>query len=192
MATLQLKTGLGASIERQYEALSSRDQKLVVGLLAFFVLVGLGGLLFFLNGALDDKADRVRSAKATYQTVERLEGEYVQATSLFASQESRLQQYASRPVSAWIEDLATEHAIIEQLRSVNEVGQEVVGDLVSTDYSVEFKRAEQESLYRFLYDLETNDFPAQVRQADFKVAFVKKERKMDLRLDLTVLSLAEL
>ena len=55
---------------------------------------------------------------------------------------------------------------------------------------VEIKRAPQETLFRFLRDLETSGFPARVETANFKVVTVHgKEKAMDLTLEIVVLSL---
>ena len=191
MATLPVRSGPMAFVERQLEMLSPRDRKLLVGLLLFFALVFVGGFWYVLNGLLDDKASRVRDAKAAFAVIQQLETEYQQASARFESQKDRLREPKDKPVTAWVEELASKHGITEQLRAVNQQQSEVVGDVARTRYKVEIKRAAQEPLYRFLYELETSQYPAKVEQANFKVAYVKKEKFMDLTLELIVLSLAE-
>ena len=190
MATIEVRTGPTAYIEQQLEMLSPRDRRLLVGLVLFFALVFVGGYWYLLNGWLESKADRVREARQSLLTVQALDQEYQQHKATFEAQESRLREYGRQPVAAWIEELATRHGIIEQLRSVNEAASEPVSDVVKrTTYKVEIKRAPQKELYEFLTEMETSPFPASVEQSVFNVSFYKKEKFMDLSLDVTVLSL---
>jgi hypothetical protein len=191
MPTLPIQTGPMAFVERQLEALSARDRKLLVGLFVFGGVILIGGLWYFLHGILDDKASRVRDAKSRYAEMQVMQLEYRQAAATLAAQESRLRQYQKQPVTAYIEQVATKHGIVEQLRNVSQQGSETVGRLVQTRYSVDIKKAPQENLMRFLYELETSGFPASVEQADFKVSFVKRDKFLDLSLDLVVTSLGE-
>jgi cell division protein FtsB len=191
MATLSVRTGAYAAIERQLEMLSPRDRRLLVGLVIFFVVVLTGGFWYLLHGALETKASRVKAAKETHANVIALEQEYQKADAQFTAQKDRLEQYAKQPVTAYIEELAQKHTLNEALTKVNQNTSETVGDIVQTRYTVELKKAPQEPLYRFLYELETSGFPARVEAANFKVVTVKKERQLDLNLDIIVLSLAE-
>jgi type II secretory pathway component PulM len=191
MATLSVNTGALATLERQLEALSPRDRKLLVGLVLFAVLLGTAGFWYLLHGLLEDKASRVRDAKDSFAAVVALEQEYREADARFVAQKDRLQEYGKQPVTAYIEELAQKHGLNESLTRVNQNASETIGDIVQTRYTVELKKAQQEPLYRFLYDLETSGFPARVEQASFKVVVVRKERQMDLNLDITVLSLAQ-
>ncbi|MEQ1501481.1 MAG: type II secretion system protein GspM [Myxococcota bacterium] len=191
MATVSVRTGPMAVVERQLEALSPRDRKLLVGLVLFAVIFGAGGFWWLLHGMLADKASRVRTAKDTYAQVQQLEQEYRAADARFSAQKSRLEQYADQPVSAWIEDLADKHELKQSLSAVQQTTAEQVGDILSTRYTIELKHAPQEPLYRFLYELETSGFPARVEQSNFKVTTVKKEKTMDVSLDVVVLSLGE-
>lgn len=188
MSTVNVRTGPFAAVERQLDALSPRDRKLLVGLVLFMMLVFVGIVLWGLNSLLDDKASRVRTAKESYATVLELDADFQRAAAAFATHEDRLRQYSHQPVTAWVEDLAKKHGVDTALSAVREKNAEEVGDLVQTRYTVEIKKSPQEPLYRFLYDLETSPFPARVEQATFKVATVKKERLLDLTLEIVVLS----
>lgn len=191
MAELKVRTGPVAYVEQQLEMLSPRDRRLLVGLVLFFSVMLVGGYWYMLNGLLDDKAARVRDAKESLLLVQQLDSEYRQHKGTFEAQESRLREYGQQPVAAWIEELATEHGIIEQLRQVKESASEPVSDVVKrTTYKVEIKRAPQKELYEFLHALETSPFPASVEESVFKTAFYKKEKFLDLTMNLTVLSLS--
>ncbi|MBX2796250.1 MAG: type II secretion system protein M [Myxococcales bacterium] len=193
MATIEVRTGPLAAIEQQLEMLSPRDRKLLVGLVLFFAVVFVGGYWYLLNDLLNDKASRVREAKESLVMIQALDAEHKEHSARFAAQESRLREHSKQRVQPWVEDLATKHSITgKQLNSVSSQSSEPVSDVIErTTYKVELKRVPQEALYRFLYDLETSSFPASIEQADFKVAYYKKEKLMDLTLQLTVLKLVE-
>lgn len=191
MATIQVRTGLTATIEQQLEMLSPRDRKLLVGLVLFLAAAFIGGYWYVLNGLLDDKASQVREAKSALMIVQQLDSEYRQHSAQFEKQKGRLQEHSNTSTSSWIEALATEHGIIEQLRAVNELTVEPLSDVMKREtFRVDLKRVPQEPLYRFLYALETDSYPASVESATFKVTHYKKEKFMDLTLELAVLSLA--
>lgn len=181
-----------AFAERQLEALSPRDRRLLLGLLTFGVVVGLGLLWWTLYGVLDDKASRVRTARENLETAKLYQAEYQTAAASLAAQESRLRQYQGKRVSAHIEEIAGKRGVSDNLRAVNENGAEVVGNIKQTKYSVELKDLEHQDAIGFLYELETSGFPASVNHADFKA---KKKRDggstLDLSLELVVFSLAE-
>ncbi|MEN0062653.1 MAG: hypothetical protein AAGA48_10920 [Myxococcota bacterium] len=192
MATIEVQTGPLAAVERQLELLSPRDRILLVGLVLFVTALLVGGYWYLLYGMLEGRAADVRNANDTLVVVQGLKTELDDHQTRFAAQEDRIRNNSNRPVSAWIEELANRHSLSEQLRKVDEMQSESLSDEMSrTHYKVEVRRAPQEELYRFLYDLETSPFPASVAEAKFKVIFRNKEKFMDLTLDLEVLKLQE-
>jgi hypothetical protein len=190
MPTLSMRSGPVAAIERQLEVLSPRDRKLLVGLVLSAVILATLGFWWLLHGVLETKASRVRAAKETFASVTALEQDYVAADAQFAAQKDRLDEYSKQPVTAWIEELALKHELNTFVTSVRPSTSETIGDIVQTRYTVELKKAPQEPLYRFLHDMETSGFPARVKEAAFKVVTVKKEKQLDLQLEIDVLSLA--
>lgn len=191
MATLGARANLRLppAVEQQLEALSPRDRRLLVGLVLFLLFVITGGFWYMLHSTLQDKASRVAIAKESYARIQKLEAEYRTADGQFQSQKGRLEQAQRQPVTTWVEDLANRHQLRDALSAVRETSREQVGDIQQVRYTVEMKRAQQEPLYRFLYELETSGFPAKVETASFRVASVREEKQMDLTLDIMVLSL---
>lgn len=179
-------------IERQIESLSPRDRRLLFGLFTFGTLVGVSLLSWTLYGLLDDKASRVRTARDNLATARLYQAEYQTAAADLAAQESRLREFEDKRLSAHLEELASKRGVTENLRSVNESGSEVVGNLKQTRYAVELKDLEHVDAIGFLYELETSGYPVSVDQAEFRA---KKARdgasKLDLSLELLVFSLAE-
>lgn len=191
MATLTLRTGPLAAVDRLLETLSPRDRRLFVGLVLFVVALLVFGFWWLLHGLLESEASRVREAKDDLIKIQVLSTEHSEAQARFDAQRDRLAEAASKPVSAFVEELATEHGLNQALSAVRQQQVEEIGDVVQTRYTVELKKAMQEPLYRFLYALETSGYPARVEQASFRTAFVKGEKLMDLTLELIVLSVRE-
>lgn len=192
MATIEVQTGPLAAVERQLELLTPRDRMLLVGLVLFGTVLLVGGYWYLLYGMLERRAEQVREANDTLVVVQTLKTELDEHRDAFAAQEERIRTNSNRPVSAWIEDLANQHSLSEQLRKVDELTSESLSDTMKrTHYKVEIQRAPQEELWRFLYDLETSPFPASVSEANFRVVKRRDEKLMDLTLDLEVLKLGE-
>jgi hypothetical protein len=191
MALLAMRTGPLAALDRLLETLSLRDRRLFVGLVLFLAAMLAFGFWWMLHGLLESEASRVRDAKDHLLRIQDLATEHAQAKSRFDAQRDRLAEAAEKPVSAFVEELANEHGLNQQLSAVRQQQVEEIGDIVQTRYTVELKKAMQEPLYRFLFALETSGYPARVEQASFRTSFIKGEKLMDLTLELIVLSVRE-
>jgi hypothetical protein len=191
MATLTLRTGPLAALDRMLETLSPRDRRLFVGLVLFVVALLVFGFWWLLHGLLESEASRVREAKDHLLRIQTLSVEHAEAKARFDAQRDRLAESTSKPVGAFVEELANDHGLNQALSAVRQQQVEEIGDVMQTRYTIELKRSTQEPLYRFLYSLETSGYPARVEQAQFRTAFVKGEKLMDLTLDLVVLSIRE-
>ena len=183
--------GIKATLERQLEALSPRDRRLLIGLMTFGTLVGLGLLWYTLYGILDDKASRVRLARENLETAKVLQIEYQKAAASLAAQESRLREFQGKRVSAHLEEIAGRRGVTDNLRAVNEVGAEVVGNIKQTKYSVELKNLAHVDALGFIYELETSGYPVSVELADFRAKKGREGNVLDVNLELLVFSLAE-
>ncbi len=179
------------AIENQLEMLSPRDRKMLVGLMGFGAILFVGFFWYTLYGIIDGQAAKVRTAKGELAKVQMLQRDAVAATKQLADQEKRLKEYENKRLSAHVEELATKRGLNDQLRNVNETSAEVVGNLKQTRYKVELKGISYQESIGFLYDLETSGFPASVENASFKSTTVKREKKLNLTLELIVFSLAE-
>lgn len=192
MATIEVQTGPLAAVERQLELLSPRDRMLLVGLVLFVTALLVGGYWYLLYGMLERKAEEVREANETLVMVQELKVELDQHRARFEAQEERIKSNSTRPVTAWVEELAKRHSLSDQLRKVDALSTEPLSDTMERKaYKVEINRAPQEELYRFLYDLETSPFPASVSEATFRVVRSREAKLLDLTLNLEVLKFTE-
>lgn len=189
----QVSNGLFVRLERQLESMSSRDKRLLMGLMVLLTVVFLGGTTFTLRGWLGDRAEEVAEKKEMLQQVQTLGIEYNMAMAEVSRNEVKLKAHQNKPVSAYVEEIAGNLGILDNLKSVNARGTpEVSAGVRQTMYSVEIQRTESlEALICFLHELETSGFPARVETAKFNYRQVREVSQYTLNLDLVVYSLAE-
>jgi type II secretory pathway component PulM len=187
------RSGLTGFVERQLESLSPRDRRLLVGLIAVFTLVFIVAVWWTLSGILSRQAATVKAAKEKLGQMQQLQTEYQGAQETLKAQEGRLAQFKDEPVGAWVEKLAQEQNVIQQLRAVNETTSETVGGLTQTHFKVQLSRAEYDPMLDFLYALETSGYPASVEVASIHASSLGKDKGKvyDLTLEIVVYSLAE-
>ncbi|MBN2801360.1 MAG: type II secretion system protein M [Deltaproteobacteria bacterium] len=172
-------------------SLSPRDRKLLAGLVLFFAVVGGGLLLFLAKGDLDAKAAQLRSAKDTMEVMVAMEEMYQEASTKLAASESHLKEARGVRLDAHVEKIAAQTGVSDQLRSVDEQGSEMEGNLKSTRYRVELRKVPLSQALDFLYDLEVSDYPVSVDRAQFKTIKVDNETMINLTLDLVTLTLKD-
>ncbi len=175
----------------QWEGLSTRDRNLLTGLGVFFALMFAGFVAWSLLGTLDDQASRVRTAKENLLMIQEMKGEYVAQMQRIQTAEAQMKQYGDQAVSAFVEQIATQEGVGEGLEKVPETGKETIGQFRQTSYKVELKRVPLEGALGFLYSLETSDFPIRVKSATFRTTLVKREKFVDLNLELQAYSVLE-
>ena len=189
----QASGSLTVRIERQLESMTARDKRLLMGLMVLVTLVFLGGTTFTLRGWLGERAEEVAEKKEMLSQVQLLGLEYNQAMAEVSRNEVKLKAHSNKPVSAYVEEIAGNLGILDNLKSVNARGTpEVSAGVRQTMYSVEIQRTDSlEALIRFLHELETSGFPARVETAKFNYRQVREASQYTLNLDLVVYSLAE-
>jgi type II secretory pathway component PulM len=181
------RAGISAWVERQLEALSPRDRRLLAGLVGFGALAFAFGVWWVLSGMLSEMGTRVRSSNEKLAQIMAMKAELDEANERLAAQEGRLAQFRSQPVGAWVERLAATHGVQNELRSVDETGREDEGALQQITYKVELKKAPYDPMLEFLYGLESSGYPAQIEVATIKSSTGKDKTKVyDLTLEIVV------
>lgn len=183
--------GATSAIQAQLDSLSPRDRKLLTGLV-------IGGLLAFavflwwtISGSIESRAADVRRVRDTQAQLELMFAEYGQAAIKVQAAEERLAQYQGQQVTTFVEELASRASVRDQLRAVDEQGSELVGNIMQTNYKVDIQKVELQNALDFLYELETSGFPVAVQTAQFKTAFVRREKRINLTLELVAYSLED-
>lgn len=175
--------GLRGAIEAQVELMSPRDRKLLAGLVLFVGFLLTVGFVLFTRGLVNDKAERVRSAKNDLEILQAMADNYQEAALKVSRAETRLTQFKGQPASAYLEKVARDNSVIEQL-TVNQQGTELVGTMRQTTFRAELKKVSVQSAIEFLYDFETSGYPAKVTLARFKPSGTPGEKIIDVSLEL--------
>lgn len=182
--------GLRLAVETQIEAMAPRDRMLLAGLIGFFSIVFVLGLVWLVRGAVDDKAARVRSAKDNLEVIQAMADKYDLAAQKIKRGEERMLQFKGQPASAYLESVARNNGVIDSL-TVNQQGSDLVGTLRQTQYRAELKRVPLEQAVNFLHELETSGYPASVTLARFKATGPAGTKVIDLTLELLCYEIEE-
>ena len=170
----------------QYETLSSRDRKLLSGLLIFLMLVSVGGLGWVLKGKIDTKAALVKQKKDDLHLVELMDIEYEQEHQRIAAAEERIKRSKGQALETFVEKSASASDVRGGLRTVTPQGSEVEEGVKSTRYKVELKKVQFRPALDFLHTLESGDYPLRVGVATMKATKSRGEIQYDLTLELVV------
>ena len=190
MASITEQQWYQSAIE-QLDAMSSRDRNLLTGLVVFSGLMLVGVLTWTLLGSLDNQASRVREAKQSLLDIQYMKGEYYSSKAQIDAAEARMVQYGGDAVSAFVEQIAIQEGVSDGLVKVPETGRETIGRFRQTAYKIELKRVSLEGALGFLYSLETSGRPLRVKSAAFKTVSVKRERMIDMNLELLTYTFEE-
>jgi hypothetical protein len=162
-----------------------------MGLLLLMGFVFVGGTSWFIRGALDSRALAVIEAKQDLQTAYDLQVDYQRASEEIAKQEERLKKAPPQRLATYVESLASKHSVREGLRGVKEESATKESGIKITTYEVEFRKVSLEPLLNVLKDMESSNYPLRVEDARFKTVYFKREKLIDLTLEVVVYSLAE-
>jgi hypothetical protein len=179
-------TAVFADISEQLEAMSTRDRNLATGLAAGLVLLLAGAMTWSLQSMIADHASRVVLAKQNLMSVREMALEYEDLQARLAAAEEGMGAFQADSMSTYLDTWAAQAGV--SLRNVQETDAAVVGNFKERDFRVEVERAELGGVLQFLHAIETSPYLIKVRSANFKVKEVKRERTIDLDLDLRTFS----
>jgi len=186
-----MSTGIRGAVEAQFEKMSSRDKKLLTGLVMFFGIFGLALMTYTLVSVRSNLEARVRDAKSTLVEVQALQREYDQTAAMLKAQQARLDQHAGQQLSAYVEQLAGEQGIGEGLKNAERVEMVEENGLVATKWRVTVKGRTYNETINFLLALENGGYPLRIETARLKRVTVKREPAVDLTLELHTYKVAE-
>ena len=98
--------GVFGAVQAQLDQLSSRDRKLLAGLMAFFGLLFVGFVAWSLRGNLNDKASRVVAQKDVLEAMQDMQQDYLLAAARIEKANERLKTYGDKSLSAYLEETA--------------------------------------------------------------------------------------
>lgn len=183
--------GVRGAVEAQLEVMSPRDKKLLSGLIVFMGLVGLALLTYTLVSVQRSMESRVREAKEQLVEVQARQAEYDEAAATLKAQEERLKQFEGQALSAYVEALADELGIKEGLRDAQRMEQIEENGLISTKWKVALKGRTYDESIRFLHKLESSGYPLRIETARIKQVNVKREKAVDLTVEVFTFKVQE-
>ena len=184
-----MASGTPGFFEAQLEALSPRDRMLLTSLVIIVCVVGVALLWWTLYGMLQDRASRVMEMKGQLTQTLELQQDYLDAAEMIRSNEDRLKQFESQPLSAYLEQVAEKHGIQDELDDVEAGSTTQVGSIKQTNFHVKWKRVPFAEAMDLLYEIETSGYPLKITDATLKVSYIKREKMLDLILEMTVFKL---
>jgi len=185
MASLQER------ISEQLDSMTPRDRNLATGLVVGLAILIVGGITMYLQGMLADVSSRVSSLDGNVVMVQAMRAELDDTKAMIQARRSAVEEQGKVQVTAFVEKVAQDTEVSEQLKSVKPGSAEIVGEFKQTEYTLSLKQMELEAALRFLYALETAEYPIAVRKAELKTQKVRGERMINLDLDVVTFSVVE-
>ena len=169
--------------------MSPRDRSLFLGLLAFLVLVLLGGGWWFARSLLGDAESRVRSREQTVQELESLAAAHASALTQVSSIEEELRKNAAQDLPSFLERKATDAGIASNLQGVREKQLSTQGTLEERTYTVEISKITLEQFVSFLYKVEADGYPLKIRSTKVKAVTLQGAKLLNVSIELSAFKL---
>lgn len=180
-----------ARVEGVLDGMSPRDRSLLLGLVAFFSLVAVGGSAWWMNGKLDSLEDtrdkRIEDVNYVNDTL----AEYQQAQIELERIEADMARFDGQDLSSFLEKAADTADIRDRLDSVRENSVVELGDLEEKNYSVKLSRVSLEQMVTFLYQVEATGYPLKITSAKFKRVKVSGEWLLNVTLEIAAYRLIQ-
>ncbi|MGC6494242.1 MAG: hypothetical protein ACON5B_15520 [Myxococcota bacterium] len=175
-----------ANLREQVDAMSPRDRSLFAGLVALLGLVLVGLFTWSLQSVIDDRASRVVLAKENLGDVQAMAVDLVGLDAKLKVAEAKMSNFKPQLIPTHLEEWAKRASV--PLKRSEETGSQVQGQYRELMYTVEVEDASLEGLVKFLYAIETSEFPIEVDTVEFDAKTVRQERSMSLHLELRAYS----
>jgi len=172
-------------IQDSVSHMTPRDRKLAAGMGIFFVLLIVGGGMALMLSTLNSLENRVKDRQASLLNIQRISMEYM--TNLEKAEEiaTQLETHRNTPLTSFIEKSAKKVGIQrDRLDSIRDKNAVVDGDLEEKLYSVQLSKLTLDDALSFLYEIETAQYPLQIRSARMKTTKYSGEKVIRLTLDL--------
>lgn len=171
--------------------MTQRDRFLFVGLIAA-VLVGFVGLsLFTMSNRLSSMESRISDREDSLQQIRLLIADYEAAQEQAQAIQAELSNHSSTDLSAFLDKSAEEVQIGDKLDSVKEKSEADDGVLVEKMYAVALSNLTEVELANFLYQIETDGYPLQIKALRIKRRTRGEEMSLRVDMDIAAYQLSE-
>jgi hypothetical protein len=182
---------LSAWFNDELDRLPARQRHIALGVVSLLAVLFVGVITWKLQGVIADRASRVILAKENLVAAQALAVEHQALAEKIAAAEARIGPFKPDSMNTYLETWATQTGVASNLKNIQPRESKTVGDFLERDFRVDVEQAELSSLLRFLHMIEVSDYPIKVRSAEFRVREFKRERVLDLSLDLETFSKEE-
>lgn len=180
-----------SSLTAMFESLSPRDRKLLAGLFMFF---GIGFAVLVavtLRATISDKSSRVETARDAYLALEEDAEKYLASAAIVESAEERMAEFASQPVSAFMESTAAKVGVRSELSVEKHGEEETFKGVKLTRYQVELKRVKLDLALNFIHDVETSGYPLRIDNTHIRTLTISGEKTYNVTLEVAAFSKVE-
>ena len=172
-------------IQNALSEMTPRDRKLLLGMVVAASLAVTVGVASWMSSSLSRLDDTLTQREQTLGTIEVLLAEHSEASESKDAIEQQLQEHGSTDLSAYIEQAAGKINIRERLTSVREKSTKSDDFLEERSYSISLNRLTLDEMSSFLYEIEANGYPLQVKT--FKARAKKRgdDKLLDVDMDVS-------
>lgn len=182
---------LAERVDLALDGLSPRDRKAALGLFLFALLGLCGGLAWAGKRTLDGLDSRVRALNGDLAYVQAQRVDYESSAARLKQAEDQLRQTQDLNFSALVEKAAAEAGMKDSVQGIKELSAAALGPLEQKNHSVDINRVTQDQLVSFLYALEAGGHPLKITNTSIKVVQVSGEKRLNVRLEVSIFRLAE-
>lgn len=183
----ELRTRMTALQERIVDGLSGmtpRDRALLLSLVAFVLLLTLGGGGWWMNRSLSGAERRLSDMEGRLSQAQLLQAQQESAAEEAAQIRESLKANGDTDLSAYLEQAAAKVAISEKLAQVRPKSTSDDGVVEQRVYDVSLKDLSLDELTSFLYQIETSKYPMRIQT--FKVKRRQKGSDKVLTVDMDI------
>ena len=182
---------IGEKVGDALASMTPRDRILLIGLVAVFLLLSAGGVIYTLSTSLDAVRENISTANENMAKIEQMKNEQASLKQKVDEIEAKLQENAKTDLSAFLEKSAQKSGIREKLDAVREKSSAKDGLLQEKTFAVSLRDLSLEELTKFLYEIETSGYPMQVQTCSIRSRKRQEEKTLTVNMDISAFKLLE-
>ena len=164
--------------------MSTRDRRLLLGLVASGVVIMLTGGGWWMNQSLRDLESRVTSRADSLHMLKVMASDHAVAIGQAEEIKQRLKANEGTDLSSFLEQAAKNASVADRLTQVREKSSSTSGILEEKLYSVALTKLTTDEMAGFLFEVETAGYPLQIRNFKARTRKRKDEKTLDLDMDI--------
>jgi len=182
--------GLLNRIQDSLGQMTARERKLVLGTGALVLCMVVGGAIWFMSSTVHSLENRVADREESLRRVQLLALDHTANVEKAARIQEILEANRNSNMQSFVEKTAAKVGIQrDRLDAISEKQAKVEGDLEEKMYHVQASKLSLEDAANLLHELETADFPLEIRSARMKTSKVSGEKMIRLTLEIAAFRL---